>query len=153
MYLIFQISSDKADGELREVICQKVGGEFILQKMLDDRKAVAYIHNGAQFVRLVRHAWSDTHTLSNGYDIGGRSGGAQALDGGITLEGIADFFSNTLEDAHQSRNEILDLGDTRMLQAHACGLSMMRQSQQLHQQVTPGQAAILPGGDSNGSCG
>ena len=94
--------------------------------MIETRKAVAYVCNGIQFVRLVEHEWQDTTSIGNATDLGGRSQGPDAL-GGMTLESLADYFSNAI-DERQEPLEVLDISDARALKAHTEGLCLARTS-------------------------
>ena len=91
--------------------------------MIEAKKAVCYLCNGIQFVRLTEHEWTDTHGLQTDTVLGGTSNGQDAL-GGMTIEALADFFSSTMEEAQNF--EVLDISDARALQAHTQGLTMAR---------------------------
>ena len=67
------------------------GGEHVLERMLAANNAVAYMHNGSQFIRLVQHIWSDTTQLGQCTELGGKSKGKDALGAG-TLESLTEFF-------------------------------------------------------------
>ena len=94
--------------------------------MIETRKAVAYVCNGIQFVRLVEHEWQDTTSIGNATDLGGRSQGPDAL-GGMTLESLADYFSNAI-DERQEPLEVLDISGARARKAHTEGLCLARTS-------------------------
>jgi hypothetical protein len=87
-----------ADGEVREVVAHRVGGEIILQAMVNSGKAIAYIHNGIQFIRLVKHVWKDSKGIAISNEVGGSNTGGGAL-GDQSLSSLMDMFSSTLEDA------------------------------------------------------
>ena len=82
--------------------------------MIQDRKAVAYVCGGVQFVRLVKHTWAESHVMQATLWLGGRNDGPDSL-GGATLEALADLFAVSLEDAHMRRSEILSLGDNSLI--------------------------------------
>ena len=124
-YVLFTCSLDQATGQLREIVAQQVGGEMVLDKMIKDQKALAYIHNGVQFIRLQNHNWSDTHNMGIETTVGGTNTGPQTLQG-YNLDSLADFFASSIENAFSGQNEILDIGGTRLMQAHTAGLNMMR---------------------------
>ena len=46
----------------------------------------------------------------------GKSQGNGAL-GNATIESLADAFSSAPEDAHQQKNEVLDISDSRVMRA------------------------------------
>ena len=116
---------DAATGELREVVAHKVGGEVVFAHLIQYRKAIAYMTNGIQVVRLVQHHWSDTHGIQTDTNLGGSSDGTTAL-GGMTLESLTEMFASGIEEAHQHNNEILDISDARSLRAHTDGISLAR---------------------------
>ena len=87
----------RAKGELREVATFRVGGKTILENMIQRRKAIAYVCNGIQFVRMVEHEWSDKTGLTHVNDVGGRTDGPAAL-GGMTIDSLTDVFSQAIED-------------------------------------------------------
>ena len=120
---------DMASGQLREIAAQKVGGEIVLQRMIEEGKAVCYLVNGHQFVRIVEHKWTDITGFSKSTEVGGNNEGSMAL-GDNTIESLADMFATSLEDAHQQRNDVLDISDARVMRAHVDGLSTQRNNQQ-----------------------
>ena len=60
--------------------------------MVDSGKAVAYMHNNVQFVRLVQHKWTDSKKLAMVQELGGISTGQDALARG-SLDTLMDAFS------------------------------------------------------------
>ena len=116
---------DQAKGQLREVVAHNVGGEIILANMIEQGKAICYTVNNHQFVRIVEHQWSDTQAMTQTTTVHGKSQGKSAL-GDATIESLADAFSSALEDAHQQKNEVLDISDSRVMRAHVDGLSLQR---------------------------
>ena len=71
---------------------------MILPTMIHNKKAVAYMCDGIQFIRLVQHEWNDTQGLNHTTELGGQNEGPDALGGGgMSLEAVADFFSSALE--------------------------------------------------------
>ena len=69
-----------ATGNLREVVAHTVGGDMVLQAMINARKAVACMSNGVQFVRLVQHKWKDTEGLTHITELGGSNTGVDHME-------------------------------------------------------------------------
>ena len=84
---------------------------------------MAYVSNGIQFVRLIRHEWADTTGVGFVTELGGESQGPDALCG-MTLEAVADVFSSNMEECQNF--EILDISDARAICAHTDGLTLHR---------------------------
>ena len=96
--------------------------------MIETGKALAYVQNGLQFIRLQIHEWSDTHSMGLGTEIGGRNEGSGpngALQG-VSLDALADFFSSSIEGAFSENNEILNISDCRLMASHTTGMGLMR---------------------------
>ena len=114
---------DIAIGRPRPKVAQEVGGEHILQGMILDGSAIAYEKDGAPFVRLIEHKWTDVHTLSGTTQIRGQSTGTNAL-GDFTLDSLTDFFSNTIERVQSVGKDVLDISDPRILGTHTNAMNL-----------------------------
>ena len=62
--------------------------------MIQNGRALTYVHNGLQFIRLQAHERSDTHSMGTGTELGGRSEGSgpTGVLQGVSLDVLADFF-------------------------------------------------------------
>ena len=91
--------------------------------MILDGSAIAYEKDGAPFVRLVEHKWTDVHTLSGTTQIRGQNTGTKAL-GDFALDSMTGFFSSTIEHVQSHGKNILDISDTRVLGTHTNAMNL-----------------------------
>ena len=86
---------------MREVAANDVGGEVILARMIEEGKAVVYIMNGHQHVRIGEHKWDVTTGMSQLTTIQGQSDDKDTV-GDWSIDAIASFF-RVLSKMHTNR--------------------------------------------------
>jgi hypothetical protein len=118
------MGQDRGVGRLRAVVAKEVGGETILQNLIDTGAAVAYVKNGHQYAKIHEHVWDDTQGYTLSQELGGKSKGKGKGKGieNMSLDALGDLFSEALGQANEGF-EVLDIGDARALKAHQDGLT------------------------------